>query len=152
MERYFTAMIGILLAGSACGGDSSALSGRATETYDVSYDRIVIERQIKNGETQAVVISYVRDPGGSNEQSPVIVVVNAPLEVGMDIDFRPPRGDLHRAVADGSDFPSLDVAKVRFDALGEVGGTASGKFNTTFTDGETLNGEFSGTVTERSAN
>ena len=152
MKLRIVAIVGVLLYVAACGGDSSALSGRATETYDVSYDKIMIERQLKNGETQAVFISYVRDPGGPNEQSPVIVVVNAPIDVGEEIDFRPTKGDLRRAVGDGSDFPELDVANIRFDSLGEVGGTASGRFNTTFVDGETLNGDFSGTVGERSAN
>ncbi|MCA9671143.1 MAG: hypothetical protein KC503_36345 [Myxococcales bacterium] len=159
MKRTLPALAGLalLLSLGACSSGTDGLTGSAVKTYNLTYDAIRIQRQKKNDELQAVVITYVRAASTPNEEFPVIVVVNAPVPTGEQIDFMPPKGNIYREVDDGSTFPDPITATIRFDSLDEVGGSASGKFNVTFTEDtggvqHTLNGEFGGDVTLRSAN
>ncbi len=132
---------------SGCGaGDCNELSGVAEKSYDLIFDRVVINRQEnKAGDFQAMTIEYIRGSPGE-QQIPVKVIAKAPLESGKTKDISGDGGGITRAMSDASAFKDLTTGVITFDPLGDAGESTEGDFFVTFEDGRTLNGEFCGTV------
>ncbi len=147
--------LALALALAAC-GDSAAnsLEGSVKTSYNLDFDQVQIQKQLYSGKSIAIIVQYVYQPGTSKQRIPVKVTVNEPVAAGQAKDLKTD-GALTRVMPDGSEFPNkLKSATITFDALGEVGQTAAGKFYVTFeadplkglsTEG-TLVGEFSATL------
>lgn len=153
LERMMVAGVGLAAGlalagcGDSAGGCASGLCGPSD--YDLTYDRVDIARQDQGGKLNAIKISYVKSTKGG-EESTVVVVVNAPIEVGKDRfiakNGKIDGGNVYRVVRSGQQFPAIQEAKAHFDSLGKPGQSASGTFHCQFTNGQAVNGEFSGTV------
>lgn len=132
-----------------CGAESSGnkLSGSVERSFNLEFDQVKIERQESNNAWIAMIVTYLNSSTG---EIPVKVVANAPIEAGVKHDLVTD-GKVDRFVQNGAKFknpPQAGKAHITFDTLGQVGESASGNFFVTFSDGSTLNGAFSGTVTQ----
>lgn len=145
--RTVAVLLACVVGLTACGTEGGALSGTAVNDYDLSYDRIVIQRQESGGQPTAMIVTYVRDIS-SGVEKPVKVVTNWPLQEGVTKDLVPSgAGSVEHITVSGGGFPDLETGSITFDTLGGAGESASGKFFATFkNNGGTLNGEFSGTI------
>lgn len=148
-------LVALALVFAACGDDASnSLGGSVKTSYNLDFDVVEVQKQIYNGKSIAIIVQYLYQPKTSKQRIPVKVTVNEPVAAGQEKNLMTD-GALTRVMPDGSEFPSkLKKATITFDALGEVGQTASGKFYVTFeadplkglqTEG-TLDGEFSATL------
>jgi hypothetical protein len=135
------------LASTGCNGldDCNKLGGAVAITYDLGFNKVTIEKQTKNGEFQALRVTYLNDDSGD---IPVRVVANAPVEEGKKKDLATKEATVYRVMQNNSQFPDVKEGHITFDSLGGVGDDADGRFYATFVDGTTLNGDFCGTVRE----
>jgi hypothetical protein len=132
----------------AC-GDGGELSGTFVKEYQLSYDRVSIQRQETGGNPTAMVVEYLRAIPRSKPtqfEKPIKVVVPFPLEAGVTVDLLAQAGTVEHIALSGAAFPQLVSGTIVFDALGKRGEPAAGEFFATFAGGGTLNGKFSGTV------
>lgn len=146
MTRRLGVLSAVVLA-LGCSGGGNSLTGSESQVYDLSFDSIVIVLQ-----GDVVSIKYV----GSNGD-PAILVVNTADIVNVanstidltQLDSGQPRGTLENVNGGGDGVTNelpIERGTVVFDQVPKIGATLSGQFNTTLTDGYTLNGNFSGTV------
>ena len=147
MTRRLGVLSAVVLA-LGCSGGGNSLTGSESQVYDLSFDSIVIVLQ-----GDVVFIKYV----GSNGD-PAILVVNTADIVNVanstidltQLDSGQPRGTLENVNGGGdgvtNDAPHSSAEPSSSTRCPSIGATLSGQFNTTLTDGYTLNGNFSGTV------
>ena len=138
----------LTLAPLGCSSGSNSLSGSESQVYDLSFNSVVIVLQ---GST--VSIKYA----GSNGDPAILAVDIANLTpvsgssiplTGPDPATGQPRGVLHNVDSTGvTNQLSMKVGSaVVFDQVPKIKSTLSGQFNATLTDGYTLDGTFSATV------
>ncbi|MBK8480234.1 MAG: hypothetical protein IPL40_03510 [Proteobacteria bacterium] len=154
MKRSWNIVATLLLAAGAlaCGSEGE-LSGTFVNEYQLSYDRVVIQRQESGGQPTAMVVEYLRTIPRSDPaqfEKPIKVVVPFPLEAGVSVDLVAQEGTVEHIVISGAAFPQVERGSIVFDTLGNPGQHAAGEFFAIFAGGGTLNGTFSGTV-ERAA-
>jgi hypothetical protein len=146
MIRWLFALPCLVLPLACSSGDNS-LWGSESQVYDLSFDSV----QIVLEGTQ-VSIQYVSSTGDAAiltvDTANIADVANSTIDL-TQLDLGQPRGVLQN-VGGGengvSDQLSIERGTVVFDEVPKVGSTLSGQFNTTLTNGYTLDGTFSATV------
>jgi hypothetical protein len=134
-------------AGSGGKQGANSLTGTESKVYDLSFAKVLIV-------LQGAIVS-VRYVGTSAD--PAILIVDTAKIVDVahtSIDLTQlfsgqPRGVIQNVNAGGDGVTTqltLKLGTVVFDQVPKLGATLSGHFNATLTDGDTLNGSFSGTV------
>lgn len=148
-RRTITGAAVVCFASLLACGDEGELSGTYVKEYQLSYDRVSIQRQERGGNPTAMVVEYLRDIPRSDPKAvekPIKIVVPFPLEAGVTVDLVAQESSLEHITLSGAEFPQLVSGTIVFDALGKAGERASGEFFATFAGGGTLNGKFAGTV------
>ncbi len=130
----------------ACGDDAgNTLDGPAS--YDLLFDRVVIQRQESGGNPVAMIVKYEKDNKSGVPEIPAKVVANFPIEVDKAKDLVA-GGSLSRTMQQNFKFPDMIKGTITFDNL-NVGAESCGAFFITFDPtqgGGTLNGKFCGTI------
>ena len=132
-----------------CSGGGNSLSGSESQVYDLTFNSVVIVLQ-----GTFVSVEYV---GSSGDPVKLVVnIANIPNPSGSSIDLTQsvagtsqPRGVLQNVNGGGDGLTNqLQIVRgnVVFDQVPKVKSTLSGQFNTTLSDGYTLDGTFSATV------
>jgi hypothetical protein len=144
-------MLSFLLLPLSCSSGSNSLTGSESQVYDLSFNSVVILLEVTDGETD-VSIKYM---GSSGDPAILVVdITNIANVAGSSIDLTQDdstqeRGVLQNVNGDGNGTTTdLTIARgtVTFDQVPKVGSKLSGTFNATLTDGYTLDGDFSATV------
>jgi hypothetical protein len=137
---------GLIMTLGACGGDGgNSLKGPAS--YDLLFDRVVVQRQESGGQPVAMIVKYEKDNKSGVPEVPAKVVANFPIQVDQAKDLVA-GGSLSRTMQKNYEFPDMIKGTITFDNL-NVGSESCGKFFITFDPqdgGGTLNGEFCANV------
>jgi hypothetical protein len=141
-------IVGLLLSIGCSSTSANSLTGSESQVYDLTFSSVVISLQGTD-----VSVKYE-----ANNDDPAILVVNTAEIVDVSnstIDLTQlvlgqPRGVLENVNGGGDGVTNelmITRGTVVFDDVPKVNQKLSGQFNATLTDGYTLNGTFSDTVT-----
>ena len=146
------ALLLLPLLAMSCGAGANSLTGSEAQVYDLSFDSVVIVLQ-----GTSVSIKYM---AGSGDPAILVVdIANIAAVAGVSIDLTQldagqPRGVLENVNGGGDGVTNqlmITRGTVVFDQTPKVKSTLSGTFHTTLTDGYTVDGTFSATVSAPSS-
>lgn len=145
MRRLFgVALLPLVLmsAGLSACGDGNSLGGSMDTVFSLNFDAVEITYR-----QTSLVVQYTN---GADVVCQVVINTSAtPLAANATISGAPfvQTVSLYRAAASGGSFADVQNGTlVLGDYATTAGGTLSGKFNATLTDGHTLIGAFDSTI------